>query len=63
MGMLFLSREEITERYLDFRELQGRAEALRSYTVSVYKRCIGHGLSREDAIAISEINEADIPAE
>lgn len=48
---------------MDFRELQGWTEALRSYTVSVYKRCIEHGLSRENAIAISEINEADIPAE
>lgn len=71
MSMILLSQEEITESYGDFREMQGRAEGLtqgrtegsRSHAIAVFRNCIERGMSREEAIAISEIDEADLPQE
>lgn len=71
MSMILLSQEEITESYGDFREMQGRAEGLtqgraegsRSHAIAVFRNCIERGMSRVEAIAISEIDEADLPQE
>lgn len=63
MGMLLLSQEEITESYGDFREMQGRTEGSRSHAITVYRNCLERGMNREEAIAISGIDETDIPQE
>lgn len=41
--------------------VKGRIEGRREQTILTFKNCIERGMSREDAIAISGIEEKDIP--
>ena len=40
-------------------KLEGKLEN----AIQVYKNCINRGMSKEDALAISELQEKDIPKE
>ena len=50
---------------------EGRAEGLKEghdaaileKSIQVYKNCIARGMSKEDALAISELKEENIPTE
>ena len=40
---------------------EGKAEGIIEATIQVYNNCISRGMTREEAISISEIAEEDIP--
>ncbi len=44
-------------------ELQGKLEGKLEKGIQVYKNCLKRGMSKEDALAISELTEEDIPKE
>ena len=44
-------------------ELQGKLEGKLEKGIQVYKNCLKRGMSKEDALAISELTEKDIPKE
>ena len=44
-------------------KLEGKQEGELKKAIQVYKNCLNRGMSKEDALAISELKEADIPAE
>ena len=44
-------------------ELKGKLEGKLENGIQVYKNCLNRGMSKEDALAISELTEEDIPAE
>lgn len=44
-------------------ELKGKLEGKLENGIQVYKNCLNRGMSKEDALAISELTEKDIPKE
>ena len=41
----------------------GRDAGIQEHSIQVYKNCIERGMSKEDALAISELNEKSVPTE
>ena len=44
-------------------KLEGKLEGELKKAIQVYKNCLNRGMSKEDALAISELKEEDIPVE
>lgn len=42
-------------------KLEGKLEGILENSIQVYKNCLARGMSKEDALAISELKEKDIP--
>ena len=58
IDMTFERREVLMrEEEREYGRAEGRAEAIRTYTIQVYRNCLARGMSEEDAISISGITE------
>ena len=44
-------------------KLEGKMEGELKKAIQVFKNCLNRGMSKEDALAISELSEEDIPKE